>query len=533
MSKARLIFFALFILMSCSKDEVKKEDPIAAPNPEPIDTEAALLTFNTAVRALGNFENPEIVDPPEEISADPAVESGNYVCVTKRFKAAPEFNEMLLLNPNSQELYPGALIKGESIVTGEYKAIGGNRSPITLSVSLTNLNGPVSAVVENPANISEVRQGISDILRAGVTGSTPAEFNFSIESVYSEEQLSASIGANYSGATIDASGSFDFSSQNTESKIVVKFVQRYFSVDIDTPETPGDLFTDTDLPDPASFGATLPNIVSSVNYGRMVLFVATSSYSNIEMEAAFKATYDSAISEGGVEVEANYQRIMENSSIKAFVLGGDGDEAVKAVSGVAGVKSFILSGGNYSEQSPGAPLSYTLKNINDFTRSNVVLSTEYTARVCQKVRSNYRITLTEIDCSEGINNEGDQQMYGYIYLNVGNPDLDGVIFPCFPFGTSLGAFWGNYDDDDYQTASANKISVGTSIDVTLPIDGDDYLYLSGHLYEYDTSAFDPDEDLGSSCKKLYIDDLTQPIYELNFNGDGDKAMAIFTILPID
>lgn len=528
-----MLLLAFLFSSACSKDDPVPEKPISQePGEEPIDVEAKLVAFNTAVNSLSNFENPDIIDPPAPVSADDPVEDGNYLCTIKRYKAAPEYNEMLMLNSNSQELYPGALIKGESILAGTYEAISGERKPITISTSLTNLDGPVSSVVEDPANVSEVRQAISDILSAGVIGNTPAELTFSIESVYSEQQLNAFMGANYSGATVDASGSFDFSSTNTESKIVIKFIQKYFSIDIDKIDKPSDLFSETNLPDIASLGATIPNYISSVNYGRMVLFTASSSYSNTEMEAAFQASYNAAVSEGGGELESRYQKILNNSTIQAFVLGGDGEEAVRTVTGVEGVKSYILTGGNYSQDSPGAPLSYTLKNIKDNTISNVVLATEYTARECQKVSSNFRITLTEIDCSGGVNDEGDQQMYGYIHLAESNIQQDDITTTCGSYGPEIGWFWGYYTDNYYQTATANKITVGTSFDFTLPLDGS-YVFLSGHLYEYDLYDIDPDEDLGASCKKLELADLQTPLLELPFNGDGDTAKAVFTITPLD
>lgn len=526
MRKVFIILIGLFLFISCKKDKTSPDDPIVV-------DEAALTAFNASVRALPSFTNPQIIDPPEEVSSETPVESGNYLCTTKRYKAAAGFNEMLLLNSNSQELYPGALIKGETILTGEYASISGKRKPITISVSLTNLNGPVSRVVADPGNVSEVRQAIADILSPGVTGSTPAELSFSIENVYSEQQLSASIGANYSGATVDASGSFDFSSTNTDSKIIIKFVQKYFSVDMDKIENPSDLFSDTDLPELASLGSTLPNYISSVNYGRMVLFTATSSYSNIEMQAAFQASYNAAVTSGGGEVESKYQKIINNSTIKAFVLGGDGGEAVKTVNGVEGVKSFILSGGNYSKDSPGAPLSYTLKKISDGTISNVVLATEYTARQCEKVRSSFTMTLDNISSQD---EGGTAQFYGYIgfmrdteYETFLNTPID-PFNPYFP----ITYMWGPYNDDNYQTSTGGSLNISKSFTFVLEdIGPDSYIMLLGNLDEYDYGIGDADEHLGFKSKKVFLSELILGQTSLIFNGDGVTATANFTILPND
>ena len=77
-------------------------------------------------------------------------------------------------------IYPGAMLKGESIPTGEYIGINGGRAPITLSVSLENLNGKPSTIINNP-RIDTVREGVKDMLQQGVTGSTAAKINFTTE----------------------------------------------------------------------------------------------------------------------------------------------------------------------------------------------------------------------------------------------------------------------------------------------------------------------------------------------------------------
>jgi thiol-activated cytolysin len=530
-----LLFLTCFLLLlfiaSCSKDEATQTDPIAEdPVEDPAIADAAkLAAFNTEVKTLSPFANPGVIDPPEEVSAEPAVETGDYLCSTKRFKAAPEYNEMLLLDPTSSVIYPGALIKGESIATGEYIPIVANRKPISISVSLQNITGSPSRTVEDP-KLSTIREAINDILSAEVTGATASKLSFEVSNVYSEEHLKVSIGANYSNATIDVGGSFDFSSDKVESRIVVKYVQSYYTIDMDAIENPSDLFTD--LPDVASLGSTLPNYVSTVTYGRMILFTATSSYSNTEMNAAFNAAFESGLSNGDVQIDASYQRIINNSSIKAFVLGGSGAEAVQAVTGIDGVKSFILSGGNYSKDSPGAPLSYTLRNISDNAISNIVLATQYNVRQCEKIRSSFKITLTGLDCS-GVQNEDDgkAEMFGYMLIQTAE-EFEAPFDGSFLLkGTFL---WGPYNDDDAQTTSNYQLAINKSKTITIENPGpESYIRISGGLDEYDATIFDADEDLGADSKKLFLADLVSGSATLNFNGDGDSAIANFIIEALD
>lgn len=117
---------------SCNKEENE--------GPSTEDT----TTFNIAVNNLSPFVQQEEVPEPVEQGtsgtarddADPALE-----CYTTTYKVAPGFDEMLAMDPTTDVIYPGAMLLGASIPTGEYIPIIAERAPITLSISLQNLSG--------------------------------------------------------------------------------------------------------------------------------------------------------------------------------------------------------------------------------------------------------------------------------------------------------------------------------------------------------------------------------------------------------
>ena len=115
------------------------------------------------------MDQPEPLGEPRELEVveEPAVEDG-YECSVKSYEAAAEYNEMLLLDPASDVIYPGAVIIGESIAAGEYIPILAERKPLSLSVSLQNIDGSPKATVENPS-LSDVRVAINEILSSNVT----------------------------------------------------------------------------------------------------------------------------------------------------------------------------------------------------------------------------------------------------------------------------------------------------------------------------------------------------------------------------
>ena len=109
-----LISIILMSCNSCSKEEngIDPDDPITG-----IDADE----FNAEMAKLSVFDQPE--EAPDEIDeSDPEREADDSPneCIVKTYKVAPGFDEMLTLDPSTDVIYPGAILKGESIPTGEY-----------------------------------------------------------------------------------------------------------------------------------------------------------------------------------------------------------------------------------------------------------------------------------------------------------------------------------------------------------------------------------------------------------------------------
>ncbi len=174
-------------------------------------------------------------------------------------------------------------------------------------------------------------------------------------------------------------------------------------MDLPPNENPGLLFTA--LPE---LNSTSPGIVSSVKYGRMVLYTVESNYQETDIHSAFSASFNSSDADGN----ADYQKMLNESSIKAAVIGGSGADATKVVSGPSGVHEYITNGGDYTADSPAAPLAYTLRYIkNDFPISKVVLASEYPVRTCEEVYQKYAV---ELHGFRGTRNDNE----GYFQLEL-------------------------------------------------------------------------------------------------------------------
>jgi len=291
-----------------------------------------------------------------------------YIYRTDYYEAAAGFDEQIVLNPQTDVIYPGALVKGESILDGTYTLIPATRKPITISTSLTG-GATTSVVVEDP-KLSTVREAVNTLMKQ-TYDVPPANMGFTVEQAYSEQQIDLSLRASYKTGIFNIKGGFDFSNKNIKTRLVAKFIQNYYTLDMDLPSKPSDLFED-DV-DRALFGTLMPMYVSTVTFGRMALFTIESELDETQVRAYVSASY------GGISgsASAEFDALKAKSTMKVYVLGGSGTAAGAIINGFEDFKNYIQTGGNFSKTSPGAPISYKLRYIRDNTIGKVVFSASY------------------------------------------------------------------------------------------------------------------------------------------------------------
>ena len=225
-------------------------------------------------------------------------------------------------------------MRGADAQNGLLTPIGVDLAPITFSLSLENLQSSPVGEMEKPS-LSAFRESINAILADGATGATPAALDFSVVEVNSASQLSFALGAEVSWpGGPDIAASFSFDSTERKTKILVNFTQAYYTVDVDTPVSPSDFFADgTSVDDLAPWmdASSPPVYVQSITYGRRVIFSVQTSHSASEVKAALEASYGFAAAGGvNVDVSTENREVLAESEIRAFVLGGSGEDATGA-----------------------------------------------------------------------------------------------------------------------------------------------------------------------------------------------------------
>jgi hypothetical protein len=352
---------------------------------------------------------------------------GEYSCTTENLKETRQYDRIVAYAANSDSLWPGAIVSADSVVSGLFTQVVLPRAPATFSVSLENLGGTKRATLEEPS-LSTYRDALAGVLASEITGSTPANIYSEIEEVHTEQQLNMALGVQASWALGLASlkTSFNWSTSNIRSRYVVRYTQAYYTVDLDAPQSPSAVLDpDVTLADVKQhMDETRPPVyVSSVTYGRMVLFTFESEYSSEEMGAALDFAYSGGYDVSG-QVSVTYKDIISKSKITAFILGGDASMAVKTIDSYDALINFIKSGGNYSRESPGAPIAYKLNYLKDNSPARMSYTTDYEVKECTRVSQKVRVSLNSIFVDSAGGDAGsDLELYG----NVTAEGSDGLV----------------------------------------------------------------------------------------------------------
>ena len=503
-------------------------DDLSVQQVEPVeDTVSDLDGF---ISDLGHLEVADSV-PKSEIecgdACPPDSQEGDSFCTYQRFTETSRFDRFVALQPNSATLWPGTVVRGADAAAGLLTPLGATLAPVTFSVSLENIAGSPVGVMDEPS-LSAFRAERNRILASDLTGTTPAALDFDIEEIHSTSQLSLAIGASVSWpGGGDIAASFDFDSSERKTKLLVNFTQAYYTIDVDTPAHPADFFADDvtvgDLA--AEVGSGNPPVyVQSITYGRRVLFTVETSSSKQEIEAALSAAYASAV-DVEVDVSVSQRETLEQSRISAFVLGGSGADATGLIDGFDGLVDYIRRGGDYSKESPGAPIGYKLAYLDNAV-TELAFTTDYAERSCAKNRATLRFDLTKLEHLGGGDLGGNIELYGYVAVRL--PIAENEVLSCDEGGEPL-AIWfldtgqfvsfpkfGSWTPDNPASISVEDVAFGEG----------QHLCLFTHILENDQESgeLSANDDFGKDALLISFDQGWLGEHVLQARGDGENAV---------
>lgn len=210
-----------------------------------------------------------------------------------------------------------------------------------------------------------------------------------------------------------------FQKKEKVSRILVRLQQVYYTVTFDPKGRPSDYFQSSVTP--AMVGRTLDGIptspvyVSNVKYGRVAYYSFESNERQdslrLKVSVAFKSI---GKVDGSIDAEVSKISKNKNTKISGTIIGGSGADAIKAVNSFPDFLKYVTQGGDYTKDSPGKPIAYTLRRLSDNGIFNIVKTSEYTVRTCKEVFYSGGVALTKV-----YGRNGNTELYGKIKVQIG------------------------------------------------------------------------------------------------------------------
>lgn len=381
------------------------------PNPVIYNTQVSLKSADkikvSVIRNPGAFT--KIVTKPETSSS----KDGDWNCSTQRWSGEMIRQEPVILNPNMNEIYPGAIFDYKSIDNGTYKRLPYTRKPITLWIN-RNQASVATLTVNNPSAAS-VAQAMSKISGSIKGGGAAVTFGESF-GVMSEEQLFMSTGGSGYYLGFGGSHSVDYTSKSRTHKFYIKLFQEYYSILIDdTSNEPSDFFVmkdenagDKDALDPAK---TDPNwvVVSSVKYGRILNLMFESDESYEEYGVDVNAYANFLVAGGSANFSLRQKNFLKRTSVRMVAFGGNPalTGQILTAGDQAGLKKAI---NNYFKgSSDEVPISYTLATL-DGDNIGVKMISDFTARQCAPAAEKFEVRWVNVVAEKADDASGDEDI---------------------------------------------------------------------------------------------------------------------------
>ncbi|MEM6801091.1 MAG: thiol-activated cytolysin family protein [Bacteroidota bacterium] len=403
MLRFTIIALLAFFAISC------ESDPENNPQPQSQSFKISEMKVLFSEQEIDNLKETEIDRDIIE----------NRLCTKNRVEWEKSFDTNFLYDPFSKEIYLSSLLDAESIESGGYREIATPRATIKASVSLQSAGVDPSFEISSPT-LSSVRTAINRKLQeypSTVSSTIVTHKDYEIDD---ERKLKVALESSLKSPFASLSAGFNFNQERIKSRKLVRFVQEFYTIDMDALENPEDLFSDQEEAEAKlSSLAYSPVYVSSIRYGRIGVMMIESERSSSELSGALSASFAGT---GEIEISSEYEALLNEATINILVVGSSGTTSVEPIlGGFEGFKRFIKEGSEYSQSSPGAPIAYTLTNLVDGSKVHVKLSTDYEVESCTEEAIDF-LDITESRCGQNPNDPLEASLdldEGYVLTGIG------------------------------------------------------------------------------------------------------------------
>ncbi len=398
------------------KENVKIE-LIAASLTSPEKLESGKAATNAISEIPADDEKPVTV-----VEQDPDDPKVRYRVTTQKKTASATYDQNNILKPDTDVIYPGSVLLGQSIDDGSYLEVtSGVKRHVNISYSLAGITDGIVGKSIIPS-LFETRALHNEIMAQEIPGQASNQFQFEATEVNTEEALDLKIsaGVSYSGlVSASVKAGFNYSKSNSTNKFLVRFSQTFYTVDLDQA---GDKFLYESF-DLSAFKGYRPVYVSSVAYGRVGFLSVETTLD----KKTFETTLALAISYGSVEGETDVSlaktKLTETSTIKINLIGG--------TSTPTSMEEFFneIRDGVFSDNNRGVIIAYKLRFVDDNSIANTKFTGDYTARQVVAYTGVYTVTLTPFAIDANVADAGgNMELYGKLWSKQGINGPESILW---------------------------------------------------------------------------------------------------------
>jgi len=329
---------------------------------------------------------------------------------------------------NTAGLYPGAIIQLKDLRDiGDLNPIGNfERQPMQINSTLGDLR-----LVEDPSSRGNVDKMIKEIEQQGE--SFAANISYEVVEAYSMEQAMYALGidARYLGNSVSADLSLE--TEVEKKSVFIKFFQVYHTVSITRPSRAADFFGSSvsreDL-ESVTGPANPLGYIEEVAYGRILVGNFTYTGTDITSSADLKVRVQKGLGSGGVDFSAEERSVLQNTTFRVAILGGDAQEAAQVSgSGVQALEEaydFLAQGGE--DRSLGVPVQYKVRYLANNQLFAIGSTVGYQAPRCDVLNNHVTITNIRITKFPPHKNQNDDTWDDIAFGDNLQPDIFPIIY---------------------------------------------------------------------------------------------------------
>lgn len=309
--------------------------------------------------------NPTVVLPTSSLQYD----YSSHSKLSKTISNTITSDQIIVTYP--QYTYIGSLLNATTIDDATYSPVPFQLKPIDISFSFPT--DFIQSTIARPS-LSAMRAAVNKATRdANFSGQQSLSFEYDIKQFSKYEEAKLAFGANVNVGSLfklEASGSSHSIKKKTG--VFAKFIHRNFTIDMDLPYDGNVFLNPLDKQNSSSHN---PVYISSITYGRLGVLALESNYSYDEVLFALKAAFTAKVVNGELSIDIQSKKVLEESELKTYVLGGKGTDATQIVNGYKGFSDFIVNGGEFTADVPGVPIYFSASHASDnsifFTKFSV------------------------------------------------------------------------------------------------------------------------------------------------------------------